>query len=129
MQYQQLEQGSFLWVLQGDSALHRKSFSLELAQQQFAAPYTVESLVQACGCLRLQRYPVQGQAREASPGIFPADRCKPRSRPHPRNRKKSRQPRPQTLLPPSRLPLPTSASATLARSRGLSPKPIRQTIA
>lgn len=52
MQYRQLEQGNFLWVLQGISALHRKPFSLELAQQQFAAPYTVESLIQAadaCG--------------------------------------------------------------------------------
>lgn len=52
MQYQQLEQGRFFWALQGICALHRKPFSIELAQQQFAAPYTVDTLAQAadaCG--------------------------------------------------------------------------------
>ncbi len=40
MNYQELNQTSFFWALQGLCALHRKPFSLELAQQQCAAPYS-----------------------------------------------------------------------------------------
>jgi subfamily B ATP-binding cassette protein HlyB/CyaB len=37
----------FFWVVQAMCALHRKPFSSELAQQQLAAPYTTDSLLQA----------------------------------------------------------------------------------
>ena len=44
MNYQELNQTSFFWALQGLCALHRKPFSLELAQQQCAAPYSNQAL-------------------------------------------------------------------------------------
>ncbi|MBC3830267.1 peptidase domain-containing ABC transporter [Undibacterium amnicola] len=47
MNYQELSQTSFFWTLQGLCALHRKPFSLELAQQQCAAPYSNQSLQSA----------------------------------------------------------------------------------
>ena len=45
MQYQPLDQKAFLWALQGLCALHHKPFSALLAQQQVAAPYTVDAFV------------------------------------------------------------------------------------
>ena len=38
-----INQSAFFWALQGLCALHRKPFSIDLAQQQFAAPYTTDS--------------------------------------------------------------------------------------
>ncbi|RZT04185.1 hypothetical protein SAMN05216319_4038 [Duganella sp. CF402] len=46
---EKLSQKSFLWILQGICAIHRKPFSAELAQQQLAAPYTVDALQKALG--------------------------------------------------------------------------------
>lgn len=43
----ELSPSAFFWTLQGLCALHRKPFSVELAQQQIAAPYTQDSLTQA----------------------------------------------------------------------------------
>lgn len=40
-----MHQESFFWALQGICALYRKPFSIELARQQIAAPYTIKSLV------------------------------------------------------------------------------------
>ncbi|MGV3742926.1 MAG: peptidase domain-containing ABC transporter [Burkholderiaceae bacterium] len=42
-----VHQAAYFWALQGICALHRKPFSLELAQQQFASPYTTRSLLHA----------------------------------------------------------------------------------
>jgi subfamily B ATP-binding cassette protein HlyB/CyaB len=47
MQHQAIEKEALFWALQGICDLHRKPFSLELAQQQLAAPFTVASLTQA----------------------------------------------------------------------------------
>ncbi len=47
MTHQELNNNAYFWALQGLCALHRKPFSLELAQQQLAAPYTNHSLVAA----------------------------------------------------------------------------------
>jgi len=47
MNHQELSQTSFFWVLQGLCALHRKPFSLELAQQQCAAPHSNQALQNA----------------------------------------------------------------------------------
>src|SRR3569623_792480 len=38
---------AYFWALQGMCALHRKPFSIELAQQQLAPPYTTDSLLHA----------------------------------------------------------------------------------
>ncbi|MGH8809838.1 MAG: ABC transporter transmembrane domain-containing protein, partial [Noviherbaspirillum sp.] len=45
MKNRKLPRDAFLWALQEICALHRKPFSVELALQQFAAPYTSESLL------------------------------------------------------------------------------------
>ncbi|MBI3726909.1 MAG: peptidase domain-containing ABC transporter [Burkholderiales bacterium] len=42
-----LDRNAWFWALQGLCALHRKPFSLELATQQFAAPYTSDGLLVA----------------------------------------------------------------------------------
>jgi subfamily B ATP-binding cassette protein HlyB/CyaB len=47
MQHQAIQKDALFWALQGLCALHRKPFSNELARQQLAAPYTVESLSRA----------------------------------------------------------------------------------
>lgn len=47
MEHKEIGKESFFWVLQGLCALHKKPFSLELAQQQLAAPYTQTSLLRA----------------------------------------------------------------------------------
>lgn len=47
MNHQELSQTAFFWALQGLCALHRKPFSLALAQQQCAAPYSNQSLQNA----------------------------------------------------------------------------------
>ena len=47
MKTNKLTNTAFFWVLQGVCALHRKPFSPDLAQQQLAAPHTVESLSRA----------------------------------------------------------------------------------
>jgi ATP-binding cassette, subfamily B, bacterial HlyB/CyaB len=45
MKQEQLNAQAYFWALQGLYALHRKPFSIELAQQQSAAPYTNEALL------------------------------------------------------------------------------------
>lgn len=45
MKQEQLSAQAYFWALQGLCALHRKPFSIELAQQQCAAPYTNEALL------------------------------------------------------------------------------------
>lgn len=62
MQYQLLHQGAFFWALQGLCALHRKPFSIELAQQQLAAPYTVDTLSRA-----VLAFGFDGTLRKAKP--------------------------------------------------------------
>ena len=47
MENKTLQQDKFFWALQAVCALHRKPFSLELAQQQVAAPYTIRALMRA----------------------------------------------------------------------------------
>ncbi len=47
MHQQEITKDAFFWALQGLCALHRKPFSAELAQQQLAAPYTIDSLIRA----------------------------------------------------------------------------------
>jgi ATP-binding cassette, subfamily B, bacterial HlyB/CyaB len=49
MQYKILSRDAFFWALQGLCALHRKPFSLDLAHQQLASPYTAGSFVRAAG--------------------------------------------------------------------------------
>ncbi|MDQ1834355.1 peptidase domain-containing ABC transporter [Massilia scottii] len=49
MNHKEIQADAFFWALQGICALHRQPFSLELAQQQLAAPHTVASLTQAAG--------------------------------------------------------------------------------
>lgn len=60
MLHKKLTGEAFLWVLQGVCALHRKPFSVELAQQQLAAPYTIQSLVRAA-----QDYGFEASLRKA----------------------------------------------------------------
>jgi subfamily B ATP-binding cassette protein HlyB/CyaB len=47
MDRKRLEKDAFFWTLQAICALHRKPFSLDLACQQFAAPYCGDSLCRA----------------------------------------------------------------------------------
>ncbi|NHZ79423.1 ATP-binding cassette domain-containing protein [Massilia sp. CCM 8695] len=49
MNHKEIQADAFFWALQGICALHRQPFSLELAQQQLAAPHTVAALTQAAG--------------------------------------------------------------------------------
>jgi subfamily B ATP-binding cassette protein HlyB/CyaB len=42
-----MDKSAFFWVLQGVCALHRKPFSVELAQQQLPPPYTPDALAGA----------------------------------------------------------------------------------
>jgi subfamily B ATP-binding cassette protein HlyB/CyaB len=44
MNTREISKDAFFWLLEGVCALHRKPFSVALAQQQFAAPYTEDSL-------------------------------------------------------------------------------------
>jgi ATP-binding cassette, subfamily B, bacterial HlyB/CyaB len=62
MQYKELKQEAFYWALQGLCALHRKPFSVELAQQQLAAPHTAGSLVRAA-----QAYGFDASLRKIKP--------------------------------------------------------------
>ncbi len=47
MHHKKLSKDAFFWALQGLCALHRKPFSIDLAQQQLAAPHTPDSLQRA----------------------------------------------------------------------------------
>jgi subfamily B ATP-binding cassette protein HlyB/CyaB len=42
-----VQRSAFYWALQGVCALHRKPFSIELAQQQLAPPYSTHTFLQA----------------------------------------------------------------------------------
>lgn len=53
---------AFFWALQGICELHRKPFSNELARQQLAAPYTIESLGKAA-----QAYGFEASFHKANP--------------------------------------------------------------
>lgn len=60
MKNKKISGDAFFWALQGISALHRKPFSNELARQQLAAPYTIESLGKAA-----QAYGFEASLRKA----------------------------------------------------------------
>ena len=62
MKHSKLPSKAFFWTLQGLCALHRKPFSLELAAQQLAAPYTTDSLTHA-----LSAYQFDATLRRAKP--------------------------------------------------------------
>ena len=47
MHSQELHAEAFFWILQGLCTLHRKPFSAELAAQQLAPPFTIDSLAAA----------------------------------------------------------------------------------
>ena len=47
MQTHIISKDAFFWTLEGLCGLHRKPFSMALAQQQFVAPYTVDALQHA----------------------------------------------------------------------------------
>ena len=62
MRNKEVSEGAFFWILQGICALHRKPFSLELAQQQLAAPHTPESFLRAA-----EAYGFDATTRKAKP--------------------------------------------------------------
>jgi subfamily B ATP-binding cassette protein HlyB/CyaB len=64
MRSKRIQKDAFFWTLQGICALHRKPFSLELAHQQLAPPYTTASLSAA-----LQAYGIH-----AAPGKLKVDK-------------------------------------------------------
>lgn len=47
MQHHAIHKETLFWALQGLCALHRKPYAQELAEQQLAAPFTVDSLTRA----------------------------------------------------------------------------------
>lgn len=61
----------FFWALQGICTLHKRPFSLELAQQTIAAPYTVESFAKAASLYRfkagIKRTPPESFHKESFP--------------------------------------------------------------
>ena len=70
MNHQAVSKVAFFWALQGLCALHRKPFSLDLAQQQLAAPHTNHSLV-AMSELGLQASTHQCKAEKLHKESFP----------------------------------------------------------
>jgi subfamily B ATP-binding cassette protein HlyB/CyaB len=48
MEFKKVSQTSFFWALQTLCTLHRRPFSLALAQQQSAAPYTAGTFLRVC---------------------------------------------------------------------------------
>jgi subfamily B ATP-binding cassette protein HlyB/CyaB len=62
---------AFFWVLQGICSLHRKPFSMELAAQQLAPPYTINAVVKAAGAYRFaassQQCPAAALHKESFP--------------------------------------------------------------
>ncbi|MFZ6800390.1 peptidase domain-containing ABC transporter [Undibacterium sp. Di24W] len=71
MNHQELSQTSFFWVLQGLCALHRKPFSIELAQQQCAAPYSNHALQSALDEAGLLSVPQKCSAKKLHKQSFP----------------------------------------------------------
>ncbi|MBX9868793.1 MAG: peptidase domain-containing ABC transporter, partial [Burkholderiaceae bacterium] len=71
MQHQVLNPETFFWSLQGIAALHRKPFSLELAQQQCAAPYTKVSLHTALEQLGILTQEIRCQPKRFQREAFP----------------------------------------------------------
>ena len=63
MTHNELAQDTFFWALQCLCSMHRKPFSVELALQQLAAPYTVGSFEQAA-----QAYGLDASLRKCKPG-------------------------------------------------------------
>ncbi|MES2742036.1 MAG: peptidase domain-containing ABC transporter [Pseudomonadota bacterium] len=66
-----LEQDKFFWALQAVCALHRKPFSLELAQQQVAAPYTIRALMRAGELFGFDTILRKLRAEQLHKGSFP----------------------------------------------------------
>jgi subfamily B ATP-binding cassette protein HlyB/CyaB len=48
MEFKKVSQTSFFWALQTLCTVHRRPFSLALAQQQSAAPYTAGMFLRVC---------------------------------------------------------------------------------
>lgn len=71
MNHQELSQSSFFWALQGLCALHRKPFSLELAQQQCAAPYSNQALQNALNEVGLSAVAQKCSAKKLHKESFP----------------------------------------------------------
>src|SRR5687768_280094 len=62
---------AFVWALQALCALHRKPFSIELAQQQFPAPYTPDSFVRAVAALGFDATQCKAKAAKLQHESFP----------------------------------------------------------
>lgn len=71
MEYRELEQTSFFWTLQALCTLHRKPFALGLAQQQVAAPYSVDTLVRACQLFGFQAKLLKLRSNQLKNQSFP----------------------------------------------------------
>jgi subfamily B ATP-binding cassette protein HlyB/CyaB len=57
-----LSRSDFFWVLQSTCVLYRKPFSMELAQQQLSAPYTLTALLNAAAS-----YGFEGASKKVKP--------------------------------------------------------------
>lgn len=71
MNYRELKQEAYFWLLQGLCAIHRKPFSLELAMQQCAAPYTNQSLLSTLDALGLASKHVKLKSTKLQGESFP----------------------------------------------------------
>jgi subfamily B ATP-binding cassette protein HlyB/CyaB len=71
MNYQILSKKAYFWTLQGLCALHRKPFSLELAQQQLSAPYSNQTLISAMNEFGLQASTHKCKAEKLHKESFP----------------------------------------------------------
>ncbi|MBX9870155.1 MAG: peptidase domain-containing ABC transporter, partial [Burkholderiaceae bacterium] len=71
MNQQNIDARAFFWALQGLCALHRKPFSIELAQQQCAAPYTNGALIAALQSYGLDAKTSKGKSKSLQREAFP----------------------------------------------------------
>lgn len=71
MKPKQITRDSFFWVLQGLCALHRKPFSIELASQQLAAPYSSDTLITGLHAYGFDAMPRQVKAEKLSKESLP----------------------------------------------------------
>lgn len=71
MNQQNIDARAFFWALQGLCALHRKPFSIELAQQQCAAPYTNGALITALQSYGLDAKTSKGKSKSLQREAFP----------------------------------------------------------
>lgn len=71
MEFKKVSQASFFWSVQTICNLHRKPFSLELAQQQSAAPYTVGALLRLCALFEFDAIPKRLKPDRLNKESFP----------------------------------------------------------